>query len=46
MSAPEKTVVSNVMLPDDEHNQRLINYVHPPNWVNPTPTGQYNLVVI
>lgn len=46
MSAPEKTVPSNVMLPDDEHNQRLINYVHPPHWVNPTPTGQYNLVVI
>ncbi len=46
MSAPEKTVPSNVMLPDDEQNQHLINYVHPPHWVNPTPTGQYNLVVI
>lgn len=46
MSAPEKTVVSHEILPDDEHNQRLINYVHPPHWVNPTPTGQYNLVVI
>ncbi len=46
MSAPEKTVVCDQMLPDDEHNQRLINYVRPPHWVNPTPTGQYNLVVI
>ncbi|MEK7760365.1 MAG: mercuric reductase [Nitrospirota bacterium] len=46
MSAPETSVPSNVMLPDDEHNQRLINYVHPPHWVNPTPTGRYNLVVI
>ena len=46
MSAPEKPVASNVMVPDDEHNQRLINYVHPPAWVNPTPTGRYNLVVI
>lgn len=46
MSAPEKTIGSNVMVPDDEHNQRLINYVHPPAWVNPTPSGRYNLVVI
>ncbi|MBX9657504.1 MAG: mercuric reductase [Nitrospiraceae bacterium] len=46
MSAPEKTIPSNVILPDDEHNQRLINHVHPPQWVNPTPTGQYNLVVL
>ena len=46
MNAPEKSVISNAMLPNDEHNQRLLNYVHPPHWVNPTPTGQYNLVVI
>ena len=30
----------------DEHNARLIELVHPPDWVNPTPTGRYNLVVI
>jgi len=46
MSAPETPVASNVMVPDDEHNKRLINYVHPPNWVSPTPVGRYNLVVI
>ncbi|KAF4515797.1 hypothetical protein B566_EDAN000032 [Ephemera danica] len=34
------------MLPDDEHNQRLIANVHPSDWVNPEPSGRYNLVVI
>lgn len=46
MSALEKPGTSPVMLPDDEHNRRLINHVHPPQWVNPTPTGRYNLVVL
>ena len=34
------------MLPHDEHNARLLDHVHPPTWVNPTPTARYNLVVI
>ncbi|MGH7206527.1 MAG: mercuric reductase [Nitrospiraceae bacterium] len=34
------------VLPYDEHNQRLVSNVHPPDWVNPEPTGRYNLVVI
>lgn len=32
--------------PHDEHNQRLEENVHPPDWTNPAPTGRYNLVVI
>lgn len=32
--------------PWDEHNQALARQVHPPDWVTPTPTGRYNLVVI
>lgn len=32
--------------PKDEHNQTLEANVHPPDWVNPTPSGRYNLVVI
>ena len=32
--------------PMDEFNQLLVNNVHPPDWVNPEPTGKYNLVVI
>jgi len=32
--------------PLDEHNRKLRDNVHPPDWVNPTPSGRYNLVVI
>lgn len=32
--------------PLDEHNQKLLANAHPPDWVNPTPSGRYNLVVI
>lgn len=32
--------------PDDEYNRALIANVHPPAWINPQPTGRYNLVVI
>jgi pyruvate/2-oxoglutarate dehydrogenase complex dihydrolipoamide dehydrogenase (E3) component len=32
--------------PDDELNRNLVENVHPPGWVNPTPVGRYNLVVI
>lgn len=35
-----------LMLPADEHNQTLLQNVHPPDWVNPEPAGKYNLVVI
>ena len=34
------------VLPDDAHNQQLIANVHPPDWVNPEPSGRYNVVVI
>ena len=32
--------------PMDEHNQRLVGHVHPPDWVNPEPKGTYQLIVI
>ncbi len=32
--------------PMDEYNQKLISYVHPPDWVNPQPADCYDLVVI
>jgi pyruvate/2-oxoglutarate dehydrogenase complex dihydrolipoamide dehydrogenase (E3) component len=32
--------------PLDQHNQKLLSYVHPPDWVNPTPADRYDLVVI
>jgi pyruvate/2-oxoglutarate dehydrogenase complex dihydrolipoamide dehydrogenase (E3) component len=36
----------SLMLPNDEHNQQLVDNVHPSDWVNPEPTGRYNIVVI
>jgi pyruvate/2-oxoglutarate dehydrogenase complex dihydrolipoamide dehydrogenase (E3) component len=32
--------------PQDEYNLALESHVKPRDWVNPTPTGRYNLVVI
>ena len=32
--------------PMDEHNRVLVGQTHPADWVNPTPAGRYNLVVI
>jgi pyruvate/2-oxoglutarate dehydrogenase complex dihydrolipoamide dehydrogenase (E3) component len=36
----------HLMLPNDEHNQQLVQNVHPSNWVNPELTSRYNIVVI
>ncbi len=32
--------------PLDEHNNRLLEAVHPPAWINPNPAGRYNMVVV
>lgn len=37
---------STPLQPWDDHNRRLHAHVHPTDWVNPTPTARYNLVVI
>src|SRR5215470_5558604 len=37
---------SPLILPNDEYNQQLVSNVHPSNWVNPEPSGRYNIVVI
>lgn len=34
------------ILPEDEHNLKLLGNVHPSEWVNPEPTGRYNIVVL
>ncbi len=34
------------VLPDDEYNRDLVSALHPAGWVNPRPTGRYNLVVV
>ncbi len=43
LQAPEEFPQAN---PFDQHNQRLIANVHPADWVNPAPSGRYNMVVI
>jgi pyruvate/2-oxoglutarate dehydrogenase complex dihydrolipoamide dehydrogenase (E3) component/uncharacterized membrane protein YdjX (TVP38/TMEM64 family) len=40
------TPFSEMMLVDDEHDRQLIENCHPAKWINPTPAGKYNLVVI
>ncbi|HEY7532268.1 MAG TPA: mercuric reductase [Nitrospiraceae bacterium] len=37
---------ASLVLPNDEHNSRLVANVHPPDWVNPDPSGRYNIVVL
>ena len=43
MSVPSDPVQ---ITPADAHNARLVSYVHPLDWQNPTPAPCYNLVVI
>ena len=35
-----------MVLPDDAHDRALLAHVHPSHWINPTPKGKYNLVVL
>ena len=38
--------VESLVLPNDEYNRKLVENVHPSNWINPEPDGRYNIVVI
>jgi pyruvate/2-oxoglutarate dehydrogenase complex dihydrolipoamide dehydrogenase (E3) component/uncharacterized membrane protein YdjX (TVP38/TMEM64 family) len=42
----QPTTFEQMMLVDDAYDKQLIENCHPPRWVNPTPSGKYNLVVI
>ncbi len=39
-------VTSIPILPNDAGNRTLVNNVRPTDWLNPEPTGRYNLVVV
>src|SRR4051812_41606517 len=39
-------MATNPLSPLDEYNQQLLSQVHPADWINPTPSGRYHLVVI
>ncbi len=38
--------LARMLLPNDPFDQQLLAHVHPETWVNPTPSGKYNLVVL
>jgi pyruvate/2-oxoglutarate dehydrogenase complex dihydrolipoamide dehydrogenase (E3) component len=40
------TMQEPLIAPQDVHNQLLVSYVHPTDWMNPQPADQYDLVVI
>lgn len=44
----ERSTMSDLiqLQPYDVYNQELESQVHPPDWVNPQPSGRYNLVVV
>lgn len=42
----EAVLEAPLVQPRDEHNEKLVRNVHPPDWVNPEPAPSYNLVVI
>lgn len=43
---PQPGVEKVTVSPMDVYNQTLVAHVHPPDWVNPEPAPNYNLVVI
>jgi len=45
-TVPMSNDQGHLVLPNDEHNQQLVANVHPLDWVNPEPTGRYNIVVL
>ncbi len=38
--------IARLVAPLDRHNQRLVENVHPPAWVNPEPAERYHMVVV
>jgi pyruvate/2-oxoglutarate dehydrogenase complex dihydrolipoamide dehydrogenase (E3) component len=45
-AAPPPIPAALDLAPDDVYNRALVASVHPLDWVNPTPAGRYNLVVV
>jgi len=49
MSSADSTAAAQsvpLLSPDDDHNRRLQQHVHPAGWVQPQPPAVYDLVVI
>lgn len=41
-----ESAIEHFLLTDDPYDRQVIENCHPPNHVNPTPTGKYNLIAI
>jgi len=46
MLEPNQNTKAVELSPMDEFNRRLIENVHPAEWVNPQPASSYNLVIV
>jgi pyruvate/2-oxoglutarate dehydrogenase complex dihydrolipoamide dehydrogenase (E3) component len=42
----DANAIERLLLTDDPYDRRVIENCHPPDHVNPTPTGKYNLIAI
>jgi pyruvate/2-oxoglutarate dehydrogenase complex dihydrolipoamide dehydrogenase (E3) component len=45
-NADAANLINHMLLADDPHDRVVIENCHPPHYVNPTPTGKYNLIAI
>ncbi len=39
-------LISHILLTDDPHDRTVIENCHPPNYINPKPSGRYNFIAI
>ncbi len=46
MNATNAASIRTTLLLDNANDARLLDQVHPPSWINPTPAARYHLVVI
>jgi pyruvate/2-oxoglutarate dehydrogenase complex dihydrolipoamide dehydrogenase (E3) component len=47
-TAPERDslAIDHILSPENPHDRQVIANCHPPNHINPSPTGKYNLIAI
>ncbi len=46
MNTKAASLIEHMLLADDPHDRVVIENCHPPQYVNPAPTGKYNLIAI
>src|SRR5262245_5374470 len=43
---PEASEIERLLTLEDPDDRQVVDNCHPPNYVNPTPAGRYNLIAI